>query len=78
MSQDDLLSSLNLIFEGYSEDMEHAFEGAHIGKWIGAVAAYFLEGALGLVVTFLLIVTSSDGALFKCIIKTSFGVLPLT
>ena len=60
-TQDDLITSMNLIFEGYTLDLAHAFEGATFYKWLLAVVAYFLEGGLGLVVTFLLVAISNDG-----------------
>ena len=61
-TQGDLITSLDLIFEGYSSDLALAFPGASPMKWGMTVMAYFLEGGLGLIVTFLLIVTSNDGA----------------
>jgi len=59
-TQDDLITSLNLVFEGYSSDLTLAFNGASLWKWVLAVVAYIIEGSLGLFVTFLLIVTSHE------------------
>ena len=57
-SQDDVITSLTYMFEGYQPEMGYAFE-TNSYKWASGVVALFLTGALGLIVTFLLI-TSSD------------------
>ena len=59
-TQNDLITSLKLIFEGYDKHhMGQAFFGGSLLKWLLTVSSLFIEGALGLTVTFLLIVTST-------------------
>jgi hypothetical protein len=66
LTQADLRTSLEQFSEGYSIGEE--FEGeATCGKWWFATACWFLEGAFGLAVTFLLIVTV--GSIFKLLLN---------
>jgi hypothetical protein len=56
LTQADLRTSLEQVNEGYSKDrIGEAFGEASCGKWWFAAACRFLEGAVGLVVTLLLI-----------------------
>ena len=58
-TQDDVVSALNFIYEGYHGDsMRDAFPPASCFKWILMVSLLLITGTLGLVVTFFLIVTS--------------------
>jgi hypothetical protein len=61
LTQADLRTSLEQVNEGYSEDrIGKKSEEASCGKWWFAAACRFLEGALGLVVTFFLIVIEDN------------------
>jgi hypothetical protein len=58
LTQEDLRTSLEQVNEGYStERIGKEFGEATRGKWWFATACRFLQGALGLIVTFFLIVT---------------------
>jgi hypothetical protein len=57
LTQADLRTSLEQVNEGYSKDRTgKEFGEASCGKWWFATACRFLHGALGLIVTFVLIV----------------------
>ena len=60
ITQDDLITALQLIHSGYSAGIGSAFQHATFAKWSFAVCVLFLVGIYGLLVTFLLIITSSD------------------
>jgi F0F1-type ATP synthase membrane subunit b/b' len=61
LTQADLRTSLEQVNEGYSKDrIGRKFDEASRGKWWFAAACRFLEGALGLVVTFFLIVIEDN------------------
>jgi hypothetical protein len=58
LTQADLRTSLEQVNEGYNKDrIGNEFGEASRGKWWFAAACRFLQGALGLVLTFFLIVT---------------------
>ena len=56
--QDDLRSGFDMAREGYSETMDDAFIHATRWKWAMSVAARCIGGSFGLMVNFLLVVTS--------------------
>jgi hypothetical protein len=61
LTQADLRTSLEQVNEGYNQDrIGNEFADASWGKWWLATAFRFLQGALGLVVTFFLIVIVDD------------------
>ncbi|CAB9526338.1 peptidase C11, clostripain [Seminavis robusta] len=57
-TQGDLLTSLDLFHDGYCEDLHTFFPKATRPKYLYSLLARVAEGAFGLFVTFLLIVTS--------------------
>ena len=60
-TQDDLVDALNMIYEGYDrEEFESAFPASSFLKWGLDVTGLLVDGVLGLAVTFLLVVTSTD------------------
>jgi hypothetical protein len=61
LTQADLRTSLEQVNEGYNKDLiGNEFGEASCGKWWFATACRFLQGALGLVVTFFLIVREDN------------------
>ena len=56
--QDDLRSGFDMAREGYSQTMDEAFLHATWWKWALSVALRCLGGSFGLIVNFLLIITS--------------------
>jgi hypothetical protein len=60
VTQDDIRTSLNLIYDGYRRDNFRTFEGASHAMWAVSVACRFLEGSLGLIVTFCLIMPEKE------------------
>lgn len=59
ITQDDLLTALELIHSGYGV-IGSTFEDAAFWKWVFSVFTLFWVGLYGLLVTFLLIITASD------------------
>ena len=59
ITQDDLVTALKMIHEGYRVASE--FEYVEPWKWATAVVLLFSVGILGVSVSFLLIITSRDG-----------------
>lgn len=60
ITQDDVRKAVNLLREGFDQDPPRAFEGATVAKWILSIVLRAIEGLLGLFVTFLLIMQSSN------------------
>jgi hypothetical protein len=61
LTQADLRTSLEQVNEGYKQDrIGNVFGEASCGKWWFATACRFLSGALGLVITFFLIVIADN------------------
>lgn len=59
-TQNDVIQSLMMIYEGYNEkELGQAFAASSWFKYTTAVLFLFLDGSLGLAVTFMLIVNSS-------------------
>ena len=72
-TQNDMVIALKLLYEGFGDEKHHhnnndndnncglrdAFVGATYGKWLTAVLLLLLEGALGLVATLYLTITST-------------------
>ena len=67
-TQNDLVTGMVLLYQGHSKDMKAVYAnpddvaggGGRLSQWLFAVSCLFLDGLFGLVVTFMLIVTSSD------------------
>jgi hypothetical protein len=59
ITQDDVRKAVNLIRDGFDEDLVKAFPGATKVKWILSIALRAIEGLFGLFLTFLLIMRSS-------------------
>lgn len=61
-TQEDMETALHLLFEGYNNDVERVFPEAGVtaAKWTTTVFLRFGVGCFGLVVTFILIIISSD------------------
>eukprot|EP00977_Amphora_coffeiformis_P027152 scaffold34585_cov221-Amphora_coffeaeformis.AAC.3 len=61
VTQEDVRGAFSLLINGYSERKYHEFAGeATFFKWSLSVACRFVEGSLGLVVTFILIVAEDN------------------
>ena len=58
VTQENLRTALTLFYQGYREEAFVALEGVTRCKWLFSVTCRFLEGGLGLVVTFFLIMTA--------------------
>ena len=74
ISQDDLITGMTLVHEGYKHEyIEAAFPQARWIKWYIATWLLCLVGLLGLFVTFLLLITSvSVASFFSCLLGDSF------
>jgi hypothetical protein len=59
ITQDDLITALQLIHRGY-KGVGSTFEHVNYLKWFVPLISLSLVGAYGLLITFLLIITSSD------------------
>ena len=59
-TQQDVMISLTLWRDGYSDKMFASFKGTSYLKWAASSICRFLEGSLGLAVSLLLIVRSTD------------------
>jgi hypothetical protein len=59
ITQDDLITALQLLHIGYS-GIGQTFENSFYMKWFSPLFLLFWVGAYGLVVTFLLIITSGE------------------
>ena len=57
-TQDDLMTGLGLIRDGYNESLSQAFVYIRYWKYVFSLAARLVEGSVGLAVSFLLIITS--------------------
>jgi len=55
ITQDDVRKAVNLIRDGYNEELVNAFPGASKRKWILSIVLRGSEGLMGLCLTFLLI-----------------------
>jgi len=62
ITQDDVRSAINLAYESYDSEagLTKAFRGASKEKWAFSVFCRFVAGALGIFVTFLLVMTQDD------------------
>lgn len=59
MTQDDVRIGISLLYKGYTNNLRNAFDGkVSCLKWIVNTLMRIVEGALGLIVTFLLIVVA--------------------
>ena len=66
-TQNDLLTGMVLLYQGYSKEIKDVYGksdsrtggGGRFGQWLFAVFCLFVDGLFGLVVTFMLIITSS-------------------
>lgn len=71
---DDIVTALNLADEGYSDlFMMRAHPAATRQKWMVGITTLFLTGALGLAVTFMLVVTSSEVVNCKLVVCDMFS-----
>jgi hypothetical protein len=60
ITQDDVRKAVNLLRDGYDQELlADAFPGATKGKWFLSIVLRAIEGFLGLLLTFLLIMQSS-------------------
>eukprot|EP00984_Skeletonema_dohrnii_P019471 scaffold9308_cov133-Skeletonema_dohrnii-CCMP3373.AAC.3 len=59
ITQDDVRKAVNLLRDGFDENLVNAHEGATKTKWILSIVLRGSEGLLGLFLTFLLIMQSS-------------------
>jgi hypothetical protein len=66
ITQSDLLTSITLMYQGYSESLCQAFGKVSKIRWLLATMSMFLEGAFALFVTWMLIVTSDKVRMIKC------------
>jgi len=62
ITQDDIRSAINLAYESYDSEagLTKAFRGASKEKWAFSIFCRFVAGALGIFVTFLLVMTQDD------------------